>query len=61
MDSAVAKEIIPVFTLGEIRLIRQLYNELSIEELAIFFRKTSRDISDLVQELGLKKEEVVNG
>lgn len=46
------------FTLGEIRLLKSLYHELSIEELAIFFRKSPIDIQAIVQELDLKKQEV---
>lgn len=52
---------ISFFTLSEIRLIRQMYEELTIDQLATFFRKSSQDISELAIELGLKKEEVSNG
>lgn len=47
-----------VFTLGEIRLLKSLYHELSIEELAIFFGKSPADISSICKELDLKKQEV---
>lgn len=50
-----------LFTLGEIRLMKILYHEMSIAQLAAFFRKSTQDITELVEELELKKEEVVNG
>jgi hypothetical protein len=50
-----------IFTLGEIRLLKSLYHELSLDELAILLRKSSKDITALVRELGLKREEVHNG
>lgn len=49
---------IAFFTLNEIRLIKQLYHELSIDELAIFFRKSTPQITGLADELGLKRKEV---
>lgn len=49
------------FTLGEIRLLKSLYHELSMQELAIFFRKSESDIQAITQELNLKRKELVNG
>lgn len=49
------------FTIGEIRLLKTLYKELSIDELAIFFRKTPDDIRSMIQEFGIEKKEVSNG
>lgn len=61
MANTTTADITASFTLGEIRLIRQLYHELSIDELAIFFGKSSQEIRELVQELDLKKGEVCCG
>lgn len=49
-----------LFTLAEIRLLKVLYHELSLEELAIFFAKPKESITDMAKELALKKE-VPNG
>jgi hypothetical protein len=47
----------PVFTLGEIRLLKSLYHELSQEELAIFFSKPLSVIQEICVELNLKRKE----
>lgn len=46
-----------VFTLGEIKLFRLLYHELSISELAIFFQKSEKHVTELITELALKRKE----
>lgn len=58
MTESLSKNPPSFFTLGEIRLLKSLYHELSIEELAIFFRKTPAEIQSIANELNLKKQEV---